>query len=156
MIATVRACALGLVLSLAAPSLAEAVDETIVLRVGVTSILNLDNSFETVMIGDEYFFQVFDFPFVQGDPRTALKEPRSIVINEELAMRIFGQARSIDSLKETQVLQARIFLGLGHADLFIEIHREARRLLAVAQRGVENDDAAVFQLAEAGMIDGHW
>ena len=32
------------------------------------------------------------------------------------ALRIFGEARSIDSLKETQVLQARIFLGFGHAD----------------------------------------
>jgi diguanylate cyclase (GGDEF)-like protein len=33
------------------------------------------------------------------------------------ALRIFGQSRSIDSLKETQVLQARIFLGFGHPDL---------------------------------------
>jgi diguanylate cyclase (GGDEF)-like protein len=33
------------------------------------------------------------------------------------ALRIFGQARSIGSLKETQVLQARIFLGFGHPDL---------------------------------------
>ena len=33
------------------------------------------------------------------------------------ALRIFGEARSIDSLKETQVLQARIYLGFGHADL---------------------------------------
>jgi diguanylate cyclase (GGDEF)-like protein len=33
------------------------------------------------------------------------------------ALRIFSEARSIDSLKETQVLQARIYLGIGHADL---------------------------------------
>jgi diguanylate cyclase (GGDEF)-like protein len=33
------------------------------------------------------------------------------------ALRIFGQSRSVDSLKETQVLQARIFLGLGHPDM---------------------------------------
>jgi len=33
------------------------------------------------------------------------------------ALRIFGLARSIDSLKETQILQARIFLGYGHPDL---------------------------------------
>jgi diguanylate cyclase (GGDEF)-like protein len=33
------------------------------------------------------------------------------------ALRIFAQARSVDSLKETQVLQARIYLGFGHADL---------------------------------------
>jgi diguanylate cyclase (GGDEF)-like protein len=33
------------------------------------------------------------------------------------ALRIFTESRSIDSLKETQVLQARIFLGFGHPDL---------------------------------------
>lgn len=33
------------------------------------------------------------------------------------ALRIFSQSRSIDSLKETQVLQARILLGFGHPDL---------------------------------------
>jgi len=32
-------------------------------------------------------------------------------------LRIFGQSRSVDPLKETQVLQARIFLGLGHPDV---------------------------------------
>ena len=41
---------------------------------------------------------------------------------------------------------------LGHADLLVEVHREAGRLLAVAQRGVEDDDAVVVQLAEAGMV----
>jgi len=30
---------------------------------------------------------------------------------------------------------------LGHAQLLLEVHREAGRLLAVAQRGVEEDDA---------------
>ncbi|HZY78180.1 MAG TPA: ABC transporter permease [Cyclobacteriaceae bacterium] len=46
---------------------------------------------ETVTMADENFLQVFDFPLLQGDARTALKEPASIVINEELAMRIFNR-----------------------------------------------------------------
>jgi diguanylate cyclase (GGDEF)-like protein len=33
------------------------------------------------------------------------------------ALRIFNQSGSVDSVKETQVLQARILLGLGHPDL---------------------------------------
>jgi diguanylate cyclase (GGDEF)-like protein len=33
------------------------------------------------------------------------------------ALRIFGDAHSIGSLKETEVLQARIYLGFGHADV---------------------------------------
>jgi Flp pilus assembly secretin CpaC len=73
MVTTVRACALGLILSLAAPSLAEAVDETIVLRLGVTSILNLDTSFETVMIGDPNVVDVHTH-----DNRSVILEPLKI------------------------------------------------------------------------------
>jgi len=40
------------------------------------------------------------------------------------ALRIFGEARSVDSLKETQVLQARIFLGLGHPDVALAMMNE--------------------------------
>jgi putative ABC transport system permease protein len=52
---------------------------------------------ETVTIADEYFFQVFDFPFMKGDRKTALKEPNSIVITEGLAIRIFN---SVDVLNK--------------------------------------------------------
>ena len=55
-----------------------------------------------------------------------------------------------------QHIDAKFGQRLGHADLLVEVHREAGRLLAIAQRGVEDDDAAVFQLAEAGMVDGHF
>jgi putative ABC transport system permease protein len=46
---------------------------------------------ETITVADEYLLQVFDFPLVEGDRRTALKEPNTIVITEGLAMRIFGR-----------------------------------------------------------------
>jgi putative ABC transport system permease protein len=46
---------------------------------------------ETVSIADERFLQIFDFPLVSGDRRTALKEPNSIVINEDLALRLFNR-----------------------------------------------------------------
>ncbi len=54
-----------------------------------------------------------------------------------------------------QHIDAQLGQRLGHADLLVDVHREAGRLLAVAQRGVEDDDAVVFQLAEAGMLDAH-
>ena len=44
---------------------------------------------ETVTIADERFLQIFDFPLIEGDKRTALKEPNTIIVNEDLAMRIF-------------------------------------------------------------------
>lgn len=45
---------------------------------------------ETVTIVDENFLQIFDFPLIAGDRATALREPNTMVINEDLAMRIYG------------------------------------------------------------------
>lgn len=39
---------------------------------------------------DENFFKVFSFPFLQGDPATALMEPYSLVLTERSAKRLFG------------------------------------------------------------------
>ncbi|HEY3429665.1 MAG TPA: ABC transporter permease [Cyclobacteriaceae bacterium] len=61
-------------------------------RTGRANLVDPENPVnvqETVTLADEHFFQLFDFPFIEGDRRTALKEPNSIVITEELAMRIF-------------------------------------------------------------------
>jgi putative ABC transport system permease protein len=46
---------------------------------------------EDVVIADEHFLEIFDFPLVMGDRRTALKEPNSIIIDEDLAMRLFNR-----------------------------------------------------------------
>ena len=40
----------------------------------------------------EDFFQIFSFPFLEGDAVTALKEPYSIVITEEVKRKYFGEA----------------------------------------------------------------
>jgi len=36
-------------------------------------------------------FEIFSFPFIEGDPKTALKDPHSIVLTESLARKIFGK-----------------------------------------------------------------
>ncbi len=63
---------------------------------------------ETVTIADEHFLQVFDFPLVQGDRRTALKEPGSIVVDEDLAMRIFGRTDVIGRSLQFSYLDATL------------------------------------------------
>jgi putative ABC transport system permease protein len=68
-------------------------------RSGRRNIIDPENPVhvqETVTIADEYFLQVFDFPMLEGDRRTALKEPNTIVITEDLAMRIFGRKNVVD------------------------------------------------------------
>ena len=45
---------------------------------------------ERGMAGDSHFFEVFAFPFIQGNPKFALKDPKSIVLTKSLATKIFG------------------------------------------------------------------
>jgi putative ABC transport system permease protein len=44
----------------------------------------------SVRFADPNFFTVFDFSFAQGNPRTALAEPSSVVLTESAAKRYFG------------------------------------------------------------------
>jgi len=39
---------------------------------------------------DSSFFEIFTFPFVKGDPKTALTDPNSIVVSESMARKYFG------------------------------------------------------------------
>lgn len=44
---------------------------------------------------DSTFFMMFDFKFIYGDPVTALAQPHSIVLTEELAKKYFGDENPI-------------------------------------------------------------
>jgi putative ABC transport system permease protein len=67
-------------------------------RPGRANLVNPDNPVnfqETITSANQGLLQVFDFPFVAGDRNTALAEPNSIIITEELAMRLFGQTNVV-------------------------------------------------------------
>ena len=51
-----------------------------------------DTSFEAQsLVTDENFFQLFTFPLIQGEPKTALTNPNSIVLTQSAAQKYFGQ-----------------------------------------------------------------
>lgn len=50
---------------------------------------------EDVYIVDSTVFDVFDFDFVFGDKAASMKEPNSIVLNQSLSKRIFGESNPI-------------------------------------------------------------
>jgi putative ABC transport system permease protein len=86
---------------------------TRMLRTGRANLVDPENPVnvqETVTIADKRFLQVFDFPMIEGDRMTALKEPNSIVITEDLAMRIFNR---------TDVLNRN--LQFSHMDNLVKI-----------------------------------
>lgn len=44
----------------------------------------------SILCVDSTFFDLFSFPLVKGDPKTVLKEPYSIVLTPEMALKYFG------------------------------------------------------------------
>jgi putative ABC transport system permease protein len=75
--------------------IAEVENTTRIQRLGRANLLNPENPVnffqETVTVADERFLQIFDFPLLEGDKKTALEEPNSIIINEDLAKRLFNK-----------------------------------------------------------------
>ena len=59
---------------------------TYLVRVGEKQFLE-----EGVRFADASFFDIFDFPFLAGDPKTALRDPLTIVITQSAAARYFGR-----------------------------------------------------------------
>jgi putative ABC transport system permease protein len=54
-----------------------------------------NRNYERLMTTDPEFLTFFNFPLIQGDPATALRQPDAIVITEKLAMKYFGNQPAI-------------------------------------------------------------
>lgn len=53
---------------------------------------------EDIIYGDDNFFTFFSFLLLEGDPATVLKEPNSIVLTEELALKYFPDGNAVGEL----------------------------------------------------------
>jgi putative ABC transport system permease protein len=49
-------------------------------------------------LADSNFFQILTYFFKEGNPKTALLQPNSIVINEEIATKLFGNQPALDRI----------------------------------------------------------
>lgn len=47
---------------------------------------------------DSSFFSIFDYQFIEGNPAVALSTPNSIVLEEEIAKKIFGAAPAVNKV----------------------------------------------------------
>ena len=54
--------------------------------------------FEPIAFADEDIFRIFSFRLLEGDPNTALKEPNSIVISEQMARKYFGNEDPLNKI----------------------------------------------------------
>lgn len=62
-----------------------------------------DNNFyvDDMYFADSAMFKIFTHEFIQGDPKTALEEPRSLVLTESTAKRLFGNKNPLNELVKT-------------------------------------------------------
>ncbi|KAA9340555.1 ABC transporter permease [Adhaeribacter soli] len=69
---------------------------TRVMPIGKQTVWYEDKVFseENFYFADSTFFRIFNYPFLQGDPATALDLPKSIVITEEIARKYFGSSEN--------------------------------------------------------------
>lgn len=67
------------------------------------------NSFEEIRPADPAIIDIFSFPFISGNPETALSDPNSIIITEDIAAKFFphqnplGQTLTIDQKRDFSV-----------------------------------------------------
>ena len=57
---------------------------------------------------DDNFLDVFDFPLIKGDPKTAFRTPYSVVITDDMAQHLFGD---MDPMGQTVSIDSRSFPG---------------------------------------------
>jgi len=53
---------------------------------------------EKVFYADSNFFEFFSFKLIEGDKKTALKEPNSVVLTEDMAKKYFGEESPLNKL----------------------------------------------------------
>ncbi|HEY6978643.1 MAG TPA: ABC transporter permease, partial [Chitinophagaceae bacterium] len=53
---------------------------------------------QQLLYADTNFFSVFSFPLLQGNPKTALLQPNSIVISEDVAKKQFGTTHVLEKI----------------------------------------------------------
>jgi putative ABC transport system permease protein len=64
-------------------------------RNGYFTYQNKSYKSDGVIYADSLFFEMFSFQLISGDPETVLKEPFTLVLNEETAKNIFGKENPI-------------------------------------------------------------
>jgi putative ABC transport system permease protein len=69
---------------------------------------------ESFALVDSHFFNIFSFPFLEGNPQSAFNDPNSIVLTKRMSQKYFGNQDAIgESLTLTFVGQKRVMKVTG-------------------------------------------
>ncbi len=83
-----------------------------------------DKAFEEdrICLTDPGFFRMFTFPFLKGDPRTALADKSSIVLTESAARKYFGEAEPLGQVLVLDQYRANFTVTGVIADVPLNSH----------------------------------
>ena len=94
---------------------------------------------EKVFYADSTVFKVFTYPFLEGDPRTALVEPHSMVLTQSVAKEYFGKSTGIVG-KSLRNDKGDIFKITGVVkDVPMNSHLRFNILLSISTLGTDFD-----------------
>lgn len=115
---------------------------------------------DATVFADSSLFRVFDFKLIQGNPKTALREPLSIVFTEKAAKKYFGNADPVgqtvllsgDALpaKVTGVMQDIPENSLIKGDMFVSMTTMTQRFNRGIDQAWGNFGATTYLLLKEG------
>lgn len=106
---------------------------------------------EAILV-DSTFFDVFPFEFEEGDPRTALDDPSTVVLSYKLAKKLFSEGRALDEViivnsgtnadtfRITGVLEKPTYPSHLDADLYLSMRSNGWGEWALAQTTWANNN----------------
>lgn len=62
-----------------------------------------ESTSETISVVDSAFFEMFDFPLIQGNPDVVFENPGSVVLTQETAIQYFGNQNPLQQVLSLQI-----------------------------------------------------
>ena len=106
-------------------------------------------------LADSNFFQVLSYDFVEGNPETALLQPNSLVLSEEIARKIFGKESALNKVIRVSSSTNGDFdfnvTGV-FADPKVPSHIDARFFMSINGGGIAQSFGSMTSLASNNMF----
>lgn len=100
---------------------------------------------------DSNFLQMFNFPLEQGDPATALAKPFSVIVTEEIALKLFGTSNVMGKdiiLNNNEVFQITGVIS----EVPMNSHFRFDYLASFNSHGLSRDDFWLSQMLETFIL----
>lgn len=93
----------------------------------------------TGLWADGSVFNLFTFPLLRGDAKTALKEPHSIVLTKKTANKLFGKADALNQVIHLDSADYRVTAVIQDIPFFSHLQFEALASFSTLQQAKQND-----------------